>query len=258
MNTIIATVIAGAVSLPSFAFNIDNLPLPTSNYKHYNDLEMLDYDHFFILYNCKNRGFEHYFYITKPDTGNVKRPKSFFQEKRLPKHCRQSTTNTYKNADTEPKFDRGHGVPANHFDFSDDAANATFTMANVVPHQAYLNRKGLWRFTDKLIECNRSASHGGSMVWGGVIWGNDASNDYFMKSHGVITPDYLYKIIVKTNGDTMAWIMPNTSEPKAKNQSDYIVSVADIELVTGHTFPIPNKNEKPVATWQLPKFCDLK
>lgn len=217
-------------------------------------LILLDNVYYSTLYSCEHRGYEHYYYSTRPDTGNVKRQLSFFQDKRLPKHCQQKSTSTYKATGSAPEFVRGHGAPYNHFDFDNDIAHSTSVLSNIVPHNAVLNRDGLWRFTDKLIECARD--NGTVEVYGGVIWGDDTSNDYFVKSHGVTTPDYLYKIIEKTNGDRNAWIMTNNSVPTADNTESYLVSVSSIEKLTGVTFnELENKNAigNPL---KLPQFCD--
>lgn len=222
---------------------------------HNSDLITLENGYYSILYNCEKRGYEHYNYTTLPDTGNVGRSDRFFQDSRLPQRCQQTSTGTYRSHKGQTTFDRGHGIPSNHFDFNQEVSDSTFTMANVVPHQSSLNRSGLWRETDKLIECARD--NGSVVVYGGVIWGDDESNDYFISSHGVTTPDYLYKIVILINGDRNAWIMPNNSEPKAKSGSKYRVTIAEIEAATSVTFDLPNKNIKQAKNLTLPKYCDL-
>jgi len=214
----------------------------------------LQYDGFKISYNCSKRGFEHYTYKAVKDTANFKRKGSFHHEKRLPEHCQQKSNKTYKLNSNINGYDRGHGVPANHFDYSKEAVNSTNTMANVVPHQRKLNQTGLWRYTDKIIECNRDTKN--VFVYGGVIWGDDSTNDYFLNSHGVVTPDYLYKIIV-INEKYQAWIMPNDKSPRSENADLYRVKVSEIESRTGRVFGLHEIKSSSSTTWKIGKYCKL-
>lgn len=48
------------------------------------------------------------------------------------------------------------------------------------------------------------------LVMGGVIWGSNAKDDYFVASHGVRTPDYFWKVIIRDTGQderAIAWII---------------------------------------------------
>lgn len=223
---------------------------------HTKELIKLDNGYYSILYNCEMRGYEHFYYASRPDTGNAKRKSSFFQDERLPKHCQQKSTYSYKTTGSDPNFDRGHGISYNSHDFDADVAYSTNAFSNIVPQSAPLNRRGLWRHTEKLVECHRD--NGTVQVYGGVIWGNDASNDLFIDSHGVVTPDYLYKIIEKTNGDRNAWIMPNDPSPKASDSKKYLVPVTTIEKLTGVVFnELKNKGKLADREIILPKYCDF-
>ena len=128
-------------------------------------------------------------------------------------------------------------------------------MANVVPHSRGLNRRGLWRHTDKIIECYRDIA--ALAVYGGVVWGDNSANDHFVSSHGVITPDYLYKVIIREDGTNLAWLMPNNDSPTSKNGKNYLVSINDIERTTGATFTAINKDVTAEKMWKLPKGCKL-
>lgn len=79
-------------------------------------------------------------------------------------------------------YDRGHQVPANHLNTSEEAIKATNTMTNILPQAANMNR-GAWLRTEEIIECYRDISE--LLVIGGVIWGNNAADDFFVVSHGV-------------------------------------------------------------------------
>ena len=223
--------------------------------KNIYQLDMGDYK---ISYNCKMRGYEMYEYTAHKDNGQLPRLRPFHQEQQLPKHCQQFTTGTYKlgigKQSTSITYDLGHGAGQNHFDYSIDARYQSNSMANVVPQNSALNRTGLWRATDVAIECERDI--GPVDVYGGVIWGTDSSNDHFIKSHGVTTPDYLWKVIQNSKGDVQAWIMPNKAIKK-KEASKYFVSVAEIEKLTGYNLAkIKNKTSVAKQIWKASKYCN--
>ena len=63
-----------------------------------------------------------------------------------------------------------------------------------MPQQRKLNRKGgAWRKTEDLIECWREAAL--LEIWIGVLWGYNATNDHFVQSHGIVTPDAFVKLV---------------------------------------------------------------
>jgi endonuclease G len=72
---------------------------------------------------------------------------------------------------------------------------------------------------------------------GGVIWGDDASDDYFVTSHGVATPDAFWKLIIRGKDRVIAWIVPNTQAATRKRLDDYLVTVEELERRTAESFP---------------------
>lgn len=220
---------------------------------------LLNYSTFGIKYNCTKRGFDYFMYNTIPDSGDNPRVEPFYQEQRLPEECRQFTTNTYKTPMGIQKFDRGHGVHQNIWDHDPEIMKQTNVFSNIVPHSRYLNQHGLWRHLEKVTECFRDTND--LHVVGGNIWGNDASNDYFLKSHGVVTPDYLFKIIVINDKDVFAFKIPNTDEPTYYNGTNYLTTVSQIESDLGYSLPSIKdelKNIKERYVPRTPKSCSIK
>jgi len=93
---------------------------------------------------------------------------------------------------------------------------------------------------------------------------NDPSNDYFVASHGIRTPDYFWKTVVTTNaaGETQAisWYIPN--QAGLGNLDTYIRSINELEAEVGAenvNIPVSAsvKAQKPAATWPKPSGCDL-
>lgn len=156
------------------------------------------------------------------------------------------------------QFDRGHGVHQNIWDHNKAVMRETNSMANIVPQDRTLNRSGLWRHLEILTECYRDEND--IRVVGGNYWGNDSSNDFFIKSHGIVTPDYLYKVLMFNESKVFAFIMPNNSTPKASNAMNYITTIEDIESKVGYSlkFPAKFKNIKASTIPRKPKYCSLK
>ena len=213
----------------------------------------LDYSGFTVWLDCSKRGAIRYQYVAQHDTGNLKRYDKFSLDPKVPKECQQYSSKTYGL-----KYDRGHQVPANHMDNSEVSIRQTNYMTNILPQAANMNR-GAWLQTEKITECYRDIAE--LLVIGGVIWGNNDADDYFLQSHGVRTPDAFWKVIIRGTGQdeqAIAWIVPNSQDATAKRLDQYLVSVDDIEKVTGEKIPVADyaKHEKLNASWQLPIGCD--
>ncbi|MEO1899818.1 MAG: DNA/RNA non-specific endonuclease, partial [Methylococcales bacterium] len=122
------------------------------------------------------------------------------------------------------------------------------------PQAANMNR-GAWLRTEEIIECYRDIDE--LLVIGGVIWGNNTEDDFYIGSHGVATPDAFWKVIIR-NDRVIAWIVPNSSTAPRQRLDDYLVSVDEIERVTGETIPIADylKYERPKQSWLIPHGCN--
>ena len=121
----------------------------------------------------------------------------------------------------------------------------------------YLSNLNIERL--KITECYRDIAE--LLVIGGVIWGNNSSDDYFIQSHGVKTPDAFWKVIVRGLGSderAIAWIVPNSQEATGKRLDQYLVSVDELEKVTGQAIPVADyaKHEKPSSSWHIPIGCN--
>jgi len=215
----------------------------------------LDYEGFTVWLDCEKRGAVKFRYNAQRDTGNFKRSSHFFVDKRLPKECRQYSAKSYKKKGQ--RYDRGHLVPANHLDYSKTAIKGSNTMSNILPQAANMNR-GAWLLTEEIIECYRDIDE--LLVIGGVIWGNNPNDDYFVKSHGVKTPDAFWKVIIRGVGSderAIAWIVPNSQDAKRKMLDSYQVSVEEIERVTNEVIPVADyaKHDKS-NPWIIPRGCN--
>jgi endonuclease G len=223
------------------------------------DIYTLSYDNWEIDYSCENRGYEYFHYTTVPDGGSLKRYSPFHQEKDLPSECRQFKTSSYwLPKDAAIRYDRGHGVHQNIWDHKKKLMKKSNLMSNIIPQASKLNRHGLWRKTEELTECYRDI--GTVEVWGGVVWGNDKSNDHFITSHGVTTPDQLWKVIKFPDGEVNAWLMPNDNSPTSVKMDTYLVSPAKLMNLTGYTFDISRQEKSEMDSYskKRPRGCSLK
>lgn len=233
----------------------------TKVYEYPNNKLIVEYSKFTILMNCEKKGYDMFFYKTERDTGNLPRFEPFNLDKDVPSFCQQKSNKTYsisKKNNSKYTYDRGHGVHQNIWDNDIEVMKESNFMTNIVPQESYLNRKGLWRYLEKVTECYRDIND--LYVIGGVVWGDDKNNDYFVNSHGIETPDYFYKIIVFNYKDVFAWLMPNNDEARQENANQYLVSPAEIQKLVGYDIPIDSKlkNIKEKYTPRMPKGCSLK
>lgn len=228
---------------PSNAYNF-NIVAET------NDILQLQYEGFTLWLDCNRKGVTKFRYNAQRDTGSFPRVENFAIDSNVPADCQQTSAKSYgKN------YDRGHLVPANHLDYSANAIAESNYMTNILPQAANMNR-GAWLATEEIVECYRDTDE--LLVIGGVIYGNNKKDDYFVKSHGVETPDSFWKVIIRGNGDAIAWNVPNTSAATRAKLNNYLVTVAQIEKLTGESIPVSEnvKKQKLTKSWVLPKNCD--
>ena len=212
----------------------------------------LDYQGFTLWLDCEKRGAVKFQYNLQHDSGNEPGAKDFKLDPSVPKECQQTSTADYGHG-----YDRGRQVPANHLDYSPEAIMQSNYMTNILP-QTMQMAQGAWLQTEQIIECYRDIDK--LLVIGGVIWGDNPADDYFVKSHGVKTPDAFWKVVIRGAGkdeQAIAWVVPNTKDATQNNLDDYLVSLGELEIITGEKIPVANfvKNDKPSASWVIPAGC---
>jgi endonuclease G, mitochondrial len=223
------------------------------------NLVTLDKGGFTLTYDCAQRTALRYEYTLGRDNGNAARPKNFSLDPDLPAGCGgQLSTTAYGSI--EDGWDRGHLVTSNHMDTSATYMKRANYMSNIVPQASGFNQ-GIWVQAENVAECYRDIAP--VRVLGGVVYDDD-SNDYFLKSHGIATPDYFWKVILTTDPKTgtekaIAWYIPNTNN--VDELDDYIVSIEGLENLVGAAVvnisaSAAVKSMKPTRTWSIPRNCD--
>ena len=216
----------------------------------------LDYKGFTVWLDCDKRGAVKFEYVAHKDDGDLPRDSSFHYDLATDRGCQQTSTGDYGQ-----DYDRGHQVPANHFDGDAIAIHQTNFITNILPQTKELNR-GAWLQTEEIIQCYRE-SHDLN-IFGGAIWDKN-SNDMFLKSHGIRTPSFFWKVIYFNDGQfdyVISWIFQNSHDAIGHGDIDkYLVAVADIETLTGEkiaAIPDSVKSLKAKESWKLPRGCSQK
>ena len=220
-----------------------------------------EYNGFTVWVDCDRGGAQVAYYRATEDTANHGRGGlSFKFDRTIPKECQPGATRSYRT-NTVPTeqtgtYDIGHLVPANHLDYSKQAISDSFYVTNTLPQQSSFNQRGAWAYTEKLTECYRDI--GTLDVWAGVIWGNDSSDDFFMNTHGIATPDYWWKVVIRMEtGEYVAWIMPNNKASKAGKIDSYLVSIEELAnagaYLPNFEYVIPPQmiSVRPSSSWPV-------
>lgn len=222
-----------------------------------------DYNGFRLIYDCTDRTALHYRYTLQADTGSAARPSSFTFDPTLPAGCLQQTS-TASYESVHPGYARGHLVMSNHMDSDSALIRRANYMTNIVPQVSGFNR-GIWLEAETVAECYRDLAP--VQVYGGVVHGDTASdtNDFYLSSHGIRTPEFLWKALITTDpatgaGKAIAWLIPNTTGLGALDR--YIVSIAELEQRLGAasvriSASAALKAMKPQTTWALPSGCSV-
>ena len=206
------------------------------------------------------------------DTSNFDRLSSYSYDDSLPRNCQQKSRSSYSHPQctsdsrqsNEYCFDRGHLVMANHIDNSEVNMVEANRMTNILPQATGFNQAGgAWHKTEEIIECARDSSIvEKQVIFGGALY-TDTSNDYFLESHGIPTPDTFWKVVVRnfTNNDSKpqvgGWVFPNHyTSSDDKLWSEYLTPVAEIQRLTGDRMPELPSDYSELSIWKVPTSCD--
>lgn len=207
------------------------------------------------------RGASRFQYTARRDCGSLDRHGSFKVDAKH-KKIQQTTGRSYPKYCVAPKrggepwsldglnsgeikdqcskyvaYDRGHLVPANHFDHDKKIITETNLMINILPQASKMNR-GAWLETEMITECLREEEV--LTVLGGAVYPaspeGSTEAEFFRKSHGVVTPTHFWKIIAAkptgryaADNGLIAFWMPNSDVAAAKRTSEYVVSISELE-----------------------------
>ncbi|MVF24846.1 DNA/RNA non-specific endonuclease [Methylocaldum sp. BRCS4] len=224
--------------------------LPPTEIVREGKLLRLDYEGLTVWIDCEQSGAVKWRYNPQHDNGNEPRTNSFRLDPYVPRECQQTSAKGYGHG-----YDRSYQVPANHLDASAVAIRQSSYMTNILPQTSQMNQ-GAWKLTEDIVECYRDIDE--LLVIGGVIWGNNPDNDYFVQFHGIETPDAFWRVVIRGDGQTIAWIVPNTKDATEAKLDNYLVTVEEIEALTGEKLPVTGdaKTTKPKESSVIPIGCN--
>ncbi|MBP5420161.1 MAG: DNA/RNA non-specific endonuclease [Bacteroidales bacterium] len=136
-------------------------------------------------------------------------------------------------------YDRGHLCPSADVRHDATAQSETFYMSNISPQEPNFNR-GVWKKLEELVR-QFVLTHDSLYIVTGPVLKDKLK--HIGKRNKVAVPEQFYKIIYtpKNGGHMIGFLMPNKGSNK--KLSTFIVSVDEIESVTGLDFFSDAPNE---------------
>lgn len=225
------------------------------------DCTLLVKEHYVICHDDTNRVADWVTYRLNRENlqGDVSRTDNFRPDPELTSGERAELVDYRRSG-----YDRGHMAPAAAFKRSRTAMSETFLLSNMAPQRPNLNRR-IWRMLEEHVR-SLARAHGSIWVFTGTFYVDDAGNRVqpatFIGPNQVAVPTHFFKAILceHTTGavEMFAFIMPNQLRPVSGKPRDYLVSVDEVESLSGLDFftvlsdPEENRLEAAVATnWPI-------
>ena len=187
-------------------------------------MTLLNYKRFTLTYDHINKVTHKWNYTqSKFDFGNEPRPRRYHYDPDIPKIYQQKSLKSYGNG-----YDLGHLVRSGDMSLDSTTRHQANYITNILPQVSSFNR-GIWYKTETIASAMARLQL--VNIYGGVIF-NDTSNDYFLESHGIRTPDLWYKILITNNfTNIISWLIPN--KENLNGLEYYLLSVREIEKEIG-------------------------
>lgn len=201
------------------------------------DNQIVNHKYFTLSYNDNHEQADWVFYLlTKAMTkGNSGRTNDFRADPDV------KLVTAYTEDYTGTGYDRGHLCPSADVRLEEEGQSETFYMSNMSPQAPAFNR-GIWK---KLEEQTRKwvNKHDSIYIATGPVLKKGLKK--IGKSTKISVPEKYYKILYtpKDGGHIVAFMLPNNA-CSGHTYTDYIVSVDEIEQVTGIDFFSKINNEE--------------
>jgi endonuclease G len=142
-------------------------------------------------------------------------------------------------------YDRGHMAPSADMTWHPVAMEESFFLSNMIPQDSKNNQQ-IWANLEARVR-EWAIARGEVIIYTGPVYDNDEASLAIGKNK-VGVPDRLYKVIYDTQRkEAIAFLMPN--QPlNQKFLANYIVSVREVESVTGLNFlsKLPRKEQNRI------------
>ena len=187
--------------------------------------------------------------------GCVPRANNFAPDASLPAGKRAELADYAKSG-----YDIGHLANAADMGFDATAMNESFILSNMSPQLPGFNR-GIWKVLETYERAWVFNSKHAFTIYDGNIYTVGKSKT--TGPDNVVVPDMLYKILIDdTTHEVQAYLFQHR-EGQGTDLTPILSTVAQIEQLTGTTFPLPagaDKNKKAAAPWggDLKPVADAK
>ncbi len=172
----------------------------------------------------------------------------FYPDPDLPRNFKHITPRDYNGSG----FDRGHMCPRSDRTSTPEAANATFSMANIIPQAPHVNQRAWADFEDYCREQVRRRHHTLYIVSGPAGTGGEGTNGpaETIARGRVTVPAKCWKVVLSLADGTgtaedlnrvgprtrlIAVVMPN-DQSVGHGWAKYRTSVKEVEALTGYRF----------------------
>lgn len=169
--------------------------------------------------------------------GDADRLGYFLVDGTIPRGSR-SSDNDYDNSG----YDRGHMAPADDMDRSDQVMRESFYLSNIAPQVGEQFNRQIWLRLEEAVR-GWVQQRGTLTVITGPVFVPDGGVVTYeaIGGNNVAVPTHFFKIVVDTKPvggpEALAFMLPNEDlEDRSFDDDDFIVSIDDIELVTGLDF----------------------
>ncbi len=193
---------------------------------------LLEKPQYALSYNCET-GIPNWvsWQLDRSWLGSVDRSNDFRPDSNLPNGCYAVRPSDYRGSG----YDRGHMTPSGDRTKTQSDNSETFLMTNMIP-QAPSNNREVWRELESY-ERDLIQEFGNKAVY--IVAGGLGSISTI--GHDVTIPETTWKVILILDADgnptqTLAANMPNDESIKHTDWSDYIVTVDELEELTGYDF----------------------
>lgn len=212
---------------PSFDNTRQPVPSPSKDFS----TVVLDKNFFVIHYDTKHRLAKYVEYRLTADNlkkSFVIRKDRFHEDLEL---FRLKVTPVGADDYKYSGYDRGHLAPSGDFEWSEEANDATFTMANMVPQKPSLNRVA-WRGLEEQVRGWACAEGELRIVTGPLI--NAGSTQL---SSGITVPQRFFKVVLDETPPRKAiGFVFEQADNRFRAYQEKVASVRDIETLTGVDF----------------------
>lgn len=130
---------------------------------------------------------------------------------------------------------RGHMVPAGDLKYDQQAMDDSFLTTNVCPMDQGFNN-GIWKRLEEKVR-KLAVQFGHVYIITGPILGDNRYGK--VGESDILVPDAFFKAILvphKSSYLSIGFLLPNEPAPKGAKLKDYIVTVAELENLTGYVF----------------------